>query len=145
MSLAKSGHNPQFTDEELAAIVGAARDYDFTVAVHAHGTEGMKRAVEAGVTSIEHGTFMSDEVMSLMKKNGHEFTGPMRTKMDIKTTAVGETTIITIGNSTLEMHYTDAFQLAHWIRMAAKQAKMNAGDTSRHWSVIGVLDDANVN
>jgi imidazolonepropionase-like amidohydrolase len=70
LSLAKSGHNPQFTDEELAAIVGAARDYDFTVAVHAHGTEGMKRAVEAGVTSIEHGTFMSDEVMSLTKKHG---------------------------------------------------------------------------
>jgi imidazolonepropionase-like amidohydrolase len=70
LSLAKSGHNPQFTDEELAAIVEAARDYGFTVAVHAHGTEGMKRAVEAGVTSIEHGTFMSDEVMSLMKKHG---------------------------------------------------------------------------
>jgi imidazolonepropionase-like amidohydrolase len=70
LSLAKSGQNPQFTDEELAAIVDAARDYGFTVAVHAHGTEGMKRAVLAGVTSIEHGTYMSDEVMSLMKKHG---------------------------------------------------------------------------
>ena len=70
LSLAKSGHNPQFTDEELAAIVETANDYGFAVAVHAHGTEGMKRAVEAGVTSIEHGTYMSDEVMELMKKRG---------------------------------------------------------------------------
>ncbi len=70
LSLAKSGHNPQFTVEELAAIVETANDYGFTVAVHAHGTEGMKRAVEAGVTSIEHGTYMSDEVMELMKQRG---------------------------------------------------------------------------
>ena len=70
LSLAKSGQNPQFTDEELDAIVETANDYGFTVAVHAHGTEGMKRAVEAGVTSIEHGTYMSDEVMKLMKKQG---------------------------------------------------------------------------
>jgi imidazolonepropionase-like amidohydrolase len=70
LSLAKSGQNPQFTDEELAAIVETARDYGFTVAVHAHGAEGMKRAVEAGVTSIEHGTYMTDEVMRLMKKHG---------------------------------------------------------------------------
>ena len=70
LSLAKSGQNPQFTDEELKAIVDAARDYGFTVAVHAHGTEGMKRAVLAGVNSIEHGTYMSDEVMGLMKKHG---------------------------------------------------------------------------
>ncbi len=41
-----------------------------TVAVHAHGTEGMKRAVLAGVDSIEHGTFMTDEVMKLMKERG---------------------------------------------------------------------------
>jgi imidazolonepropionase-like amidohydrolase len=70
LSLAKSGHNPQFTDDELAAIVATANDYDFTVAVHAHGTEGMKRAVLAGVTSIEHGTYMTDDVMKLMKKHG---------------------------------------------------------------------------
>ncbi len=70
LSLAKSGQNPQFTVEELEAIVETARDYDFTVAVHAHGTEGMKRAVEAGVTSIEHGTYMTTEVMKLMKKHG---------------------------------------------------------------------------
>ena len=70
LSLASSGDNPQFTAEELRAVVEAARDYEFTVAVHAHGTEGMKRAVLAGVTSIEHGTYMTDEVMELMKQRG---------------------------------------------------------------------------
>jgi imidazolonepropionase-like amidohydrolase len=70
LSLAKSGQNPQFTSEELEAIVEAASDYGFAVAVHAHGTEGMKRAVEAGVTSIEHGTYMTDEIMRLMKERG---------------------------------------------------------------------------
>jgi imidazolonepropionase-like amidohydrolase len=70
LSLAKSGENPQFTQEELEAVVATAADYGFTVAVHAHGSEGMKRAVEAGVTSIEHGTFMTDEIMQLMKKRG---------------------------------------------------------------------------
>lgn len=70
LNLAANGQNPQFTDEELKAIVETARDYDMTVAVHAHGAEGMKRAVLAGVTSIEHGTYMTDEVMALMKENG---------------------------------------------------------------------------
>lgn len=70
LSLAKSGSNPQFTQEELNAVVKAAKDYDFVVAVHAHGAEGMKRAVLAGVDSVEHGTYMTDEVMYLMKKKG---------------------------------------------------------------------------
>ncbi len=70
LSLAKSGQNPQFKQDELNAIVDTANDYGMTVAVHAHGAEGMKRAVEAGVTSIEHGTFMTDEIMRLMKRRG---------------------------------------------------------------------------
>ncbi len=70
LSVAKSGENPQFTDEELVALIETAADYGLRVAAHAHGTEGMKRAVIAGVASIEHGTFMDDEVMRLMKKNG---------------------------------------------------------------------------
>ncbi len=70
LSLAKSGSNPQFTQEELNAVVKAAKDYDFVVAVHAHGAEGMKRAVQAGVDSVEHGTYMTEEVMRLMKKKG---------------------------------------------------------------------------
>ncbi|SHG93976.1 metal-dependent hydrolase family protein [Ferrimonas marina] len=70
LSLAKSGHNPQFMDDELEGIMDAAKDYGFVVAVHAHGAEGMKRAVKAGVHSVEHGTFMDDEVMALMKQHG---------------------------------------------------------------------------
>ncbi|WP_372870570.1 amidohydrolase family protein [Shewanella sp.] len=69
LSVAKSGENPQFTDEELKAIVAAAKDYGFKVAVHAHGKEGMKRAILAGVNTIEHGTYMDDELFALMKKH----------------------------------------------------------------------------
>ena len=70
LSVAKSGSNPQFTQDEVNAVVQAAKDYGFWVAVHAHGAEGMKRAIRAGVDSIEHGTFMDDEAMELMIKNG---------------------------------------------------------------------------
>jgi imidazolonepropionase-like amidohydrolase len=73
MSIAKSGTAPQFTDAELAAVVSTARDYDMKVAAHAHGTEGIKRAVRAGVDSIEHGTFMDDEAMRLMKERGTHY------------------------------------------------------------------------
>lgn len=70
LSQAKSGQNPQFTIAEIETIVAAAKDYGYKVAAHAHGTEGMRRAVVGGVSSIEHGTYMSDEVMKLMKKHG---------------------------------------------------------------------------
>jgi len=70
LSVAKDGSGPQFTQEEVNAIVEAARDYGFHTAAHAHGAEGMKRAVLAGITTIEHGTLMSEEVMDLMKKMG---------------------------------------------------------------------------
>ena len=70
LSVAKSGENPQFTIEEVEAVVDAAKDYGMWVAVHAHGSVGMKRAVIAGVDSVEHGTFMTTEVMDLMIKNG---------------------------------------------------------------------------
>ncbi len=70
LSVAKSGQNPQLMDDELKAIVDTANDYGFTVAVHAHGKEGMERAIKAGVTSIEHGTYMDDETMALMKEHG---------------------------------------------------------------------------
>ena len=70
MSVAKSGQNPQFTQEEVDAVVSAAKDYGMWVAVHAHGAEGMKRAIKAGVDSIEHGTFMDLEAMDLMIENG---------------------------------------------------------------------------
>ena len=73
LSQATSGENPQFTVAEIEAIVAAARDYGFKVAAHAHGAEGMRRAVLGGVDSIEHGTYMTPEIMKLMKQRGTWF------------------------------------------------------------------------
>ena len=70
LSYAKSGDAPQFTVDEVKAVVETARDYGYKVAAHAHGEEGMYRAVAGGVTSIEHGSYMSDRVMALMKQKG---------------------------------------------------------------------------
>ncbi len=70
LSQAKDGANAQFTVEEVKAIVAAAGDYGFRVAAHAHGAEGIKRAVKGGVHSIEHGTFLDDEGIALMKQQG---------------------------------------------------------------------------
>lgn len=65
-----SADNPQMTLDEIKAVVAAAHDYGFTVAAHAHGAEGIRRAVLGGVDSIEHGTFMDDADMQLMKQRG---------------------------------------------------------------------------
>ena len=70
LSQARGGQNAQFTDDELRAIVSTARDYGFRVAAHAHGAEGVKRALRAGVDSIEHGSLMDDEAIALFKKHG---------------------------------------------------------------------------
>ena len=70
LSYAKSGDAPQFTVDEVKAVVATAQDYGYKVAAHAHGKDGIRRAVEGGVTSIEHGTYMDDEIMTLMKKYG---------------------------------------------------------------------------
>jgi imidazolonepropionase-like amidohydrolase len=70
LSNAKDGAGAQFTEDEIEAIVSTAKDYGYRVAAHAHGAEGMKRAIRAGVSSIEHGTFMDDEVIGLMKQYG---------------------------------------------------------------------------
>ncbi len=70
LSMAKDGSGAQFSIEEIKAIVQTANDYGFRVAAHAHGAEGMKRAVLGGVHSIEHGSYMTEEVMELMKERG---------------------------------------------------------------------------
>lgn len=70
LSVATDGSGPQFTEEEIAAIVKAAKDYNFVTAAHAHGAEGIRRAVLGGINSIEHGTFMTEEIMDLMVKHG---------------------------------------------------------------------------
>jgi imidazolonepropionase-like amidohydrolase len=65
-----NGENPQLTFEEIRAVVNTAHDYGFIVAAHAHGAEAIKRAVLAGVDSIEHGTFLNAEDMKLMVEHG---------------------------------------------------------------------------
>ncbi|NNE77910.1 MAG: amidohydrolase family protein [Pricia sp.] len=68
LSVAKSGQNPQFTVEEIKAITDTAKDYGMLTAAHAHGDEGMQRAIKGGIKTIEHGTMMSDETMEMMKE-----------------------------------------------------------------------------
>ena len=70
LSVAKNGQNPQFTEEEIRVIVETAKDYEMYVAAHAHGIEGMQRAIRAGVRTIEHGTLMDKETARLMVKHG---------------------------------------------------------------------------
>ncbi len=60
----------EFTEEEIRAAVEQAAKYGTFVAAHAHGAEGIKRAVRAGVRSIEHGSLMDDEGIALMKEHG---------------------------------------------------------------------------
>ena len=68
LSVAREGQRPQFSEEEIRMIVETAADWGVEVAAHAHGDEGMQRAVRAGVKTIEHGTLMSRETMELMKE-----------------------------------------------------------------------------
>ncbi len=70
LSIARDASGPQFNDDELKAIVETAKDYGMHVAVHAIGVEGAKRAVRAGVTTIEHGSLMNEELADLMKQHG---------------------------------------------------------------------------
>ncbi len=70
LSIAKNGKGPQFQDDELNALMATAKDYSFSVAAHAHGAEGIKRAIKAGVTTIEHGSFLDDECIALFKEKG---------------------------------------------------------------------------
>jgi len=70
LSVAKDGSGPHFAEDEIAMIVKTAKDLGMHVAAHAHGDEGMQRAVRAGVLTIEHGTYMSEATMQLMKEKG---------------------------------------------------------------------------
>jgi imidazolonepropionase-like amidohydrolase len=67
--VAKNGKNPQFTLEEIKAITETAKDYGMLTAAHAHGDEGMQRAIQGGIKTIEHGSYMSDATMELMVKH----------------------------------------------------------------------------
>ena len=70
LSLADDVDTPQLTQEELNALVDEAHALRRKVAAHSHGAESSKRAVRAGVDSIEHGSFLDDEALDLMKQHG---------------------------------------------------------------------------
>jgi len=70
LDLSKDGTGAQYSVEEIKAVVETAKDYGLKVACHAHGAEGIKRAIVAGVTSIEHGTFVDQECLALAKSHG---------------------------------------------------------------------------
>ncbi|MBV9294362.1 MAG: amidohydrolase family protein, partial [Acidobacteriaceae bacterium] len=61
---------PQLTQAELDALVTAAHELRRKTAAHAHGAEGAKRAIRAGIDSIEHGTFVDDEALRMMRERG---------------------------------------------------------------------------
>jgi imidazolonepropionase-like amidohydrolase len=73
LSVAREGQRPQFSEDEIRAVVLAAADWGISVAAHAHGDEGLQRAVRAGVRTVEHGTLMSDETMRLMVQHGTHY------------------------------------------------------------------------
>ncbi|HEX4311302.1 MAG TPA: amidohydrolase family protein [Acidobacteriaceae bacterium] len=70
MDLGTNGSGPQMSEDEIRALVETAHDYGMKVAVHAHGAEAIRRSVIAGVDSVEHGTFMDDADIKLMKEHG---------------------------------------------------------------------------
>ncbi len=70
LSLGDAVDTPQLTQAELDAIVDEAHALRLKTAAHAHGAEGAKRAIRAGVDSIEHGSFLDDEALELMKQKG---------------------------------------------------------------------------
>ena len=72
-----------FTDEEMAAIVDEAKTAGISVAAHAHGDEGAAGAVRAGVRSIEHGTYLSDDTLAEMKKRGTFLVPTLATIIDL--------------------------------------------------------------
>src|SRR5882724_10947196 len=70
LSLADAVDTPQLTQAELDALVDEAHALRLKTAAHAHGAEGAKRAIRAGIDSIEHGSFLDDEALELMKQKG---------------------------------------------------------------------------
>jgi hypothetical protein len=69
-----------------------------------------------------------------------QVNSPLLSRQHIAVEARGELVRLTVGNSHLDMPYETAIQLSQWLRVRGKEAKRQAGDMSRHWSAIAVLD-----
>lgn len=65
---------------------------------------------------------------------------PLLSKQRIAVGTEGEMVKLTIGNADIKMPYETALQLSQWLRVRGKQAKRTAGDMSRHWSAIGLIE-----
>jgi imidazolonepropionase-like amidohydrolase len=70
LSATAAGTDQQFFEDELEAIVDTAHSLGRNVAAHAHGADGIKAALRAGVDSIEHGSFLDDEAIELFRETG---------------------------------------------------------------------------
>jgi imidazolonepropionase-like amidohydrolase len=84
LSLTDDVSSPQMTQAELDALVDEAHALKRKAAAHAHGAEAIKRAVRAGIDSIEHGTFADDEALDMMKARGTFFVPTLMASQGLK-------------------------------------------------------------
>ncbi|MDE0358691.1 MAG: amidohydrolase family protein [Gammaproteobacteria bacterium] len=104
----------QYTDEEMVVLVQTANMAERTVAAHAHGLEGIKAAVRAGVTSIEHGSMLDDETVRLMAEHGTYLVPTMMAFEDVRERALAGTLTGLPGLKALEIYpyFRESIQLA---------------------------------
>lgn len=84
LSLNNDVDSPQLTQEEANALIDQAHTMGKKVAAHAHGAEGAKRAIRAGVDSIEHGSFLDDEALRMMKEKGTYYVPTLLAPFSLK-------------------------------------------------------------
>jgi len=70
----------------------------------------------------------------------HSTNSSLLSQQRIDVSAEGDLVALTIGNATIKMPYETALQLSQWLRVRGKEAKRRAGDMSRHWSALAILD-----
>ena len=104
----------QYTDEEMVVLVRTANMAERTVAAHAHGLEGIKAAVRAGVTSIEHGSMLDDETVRLMAEHGTYLVPTMMAFEDVRERALAGTLGGLPGRKALEIYpyFRESIELA---------------------------------
>ena len=116
LSVARDGSSAQFQDDELAAVVATARDYGLRVAAHAHGAEGIKRALRAGVNSIEHGSYIDEECIALFKKMGAYYVPTLTAGNAVTDSAKIPgfyPDVVQVKASTIGPRIAGAFRMAH--------------------------------
>jgi imidazolonepropionase-like amidohydrolase len=86
LSLTDDVDTPQLTQDELNALVEEAHALRRKTAAHAHGAEGAKRAIRAGIDSIEHGSFLDDEALDMMKERGTYYVPTLMAIVGVKET-----------------------------------------------------------